>query len=410
MARTKKTPMQLPLGEGGNNGHSESIDEVGKTIDDLEKSTKVPNLNEEAVRMLGLLPEKDESLMIAQKNSQPDLVQNSGMDGINLITDKYHRASCLRLTKEEEIILSEPIDTASIEIRPDGLIYYPQVFARNKLNQAFGRGQWALIEHQVKHDEEHNKIYFEGSLYIRGHFVSKAWGENQYYPKKRDGTWNPRFSMASVHESAKSDCIVRCCKDLSIGKECWEPLFVRNWIQMFAVKVWRHEEQEFQWRRKDSPPFYDEDPNYRNKDKKPEKSPAPTKAKETKNPSDQKSEPKNQIRSKTEAEYKEALKQATMNNNMTELQLAWASIPADIKEKLQGYKDTCKEQIRSTIVKTPLTILSEEKTVLNTFDMIKTKKELSEFIGLNAEVIEVLYKKFPAIGTAYKQVSVRLNK
>jgi hypothetical protein len=171
----------------------------------------------------------------------------------------YTNASMLKISDEEQKLLQSSVDPNEVEIRPDGLLYLPQVFVRDKLNRVFGIGQWALLQHATPKDPDKDKLYFDGSLYVRGCFAARAVGEAEYHAE------NPLQSWASVYESAKSDCLVRCCKDLGIAKELWMPAFGRDWQKKFAVKVWREKTNNktggkgvFQWRRKDVDPFYDE--------------------------------------------------------------------------------------------------------------------------------------------------------
>lgn len=168
----------------------------------------------------------------------------------------YQNASGLSVTPDEQTRLLADFDESEIEIRPDGLIYLPQSFFRSRLNQVFGVGQWALVQHRTHRDD--NYLYFDGSLYVRGCFVARAMGEGQMHNENKMQSW------AGVYESAKSDCIVRCCKDLSIAAKLWQPAFARQWTDTHAVKVWQEYEKpdkfgkkgKFVWRRKDAPPFW----------------------------------------------------------------------------------------------------------------------------------------------------------
>ena len=87
----------------------------------------------------------------------------------NLSTNFYQKASELKISDEEQKKLQAEVDSNLIEIRPDGLIYYPQVFARQQLNDTFGVGQWALVQHAIT--KIGNILCFDGSLYIRGCFT-----------------------------------------------------------------------------------------------------------------------------------------------------------------------------------------------------------------------------------------------
>lgn len=222
-----------------------------------------------------------QELVPVQTETLPVNITTGEIERQDLSVQFYQNASTLKITKEEQLQLQEPVDPEDIEIRPDGLIYYPQVFARQKLNDTFGAGQWALIEHSTP--KINNTLCFVGSLYIRGCFVAKAIGEHEYWENNKNQSW------ASVYEAAKSDCLVRCCKDLGIGKELWQPKYGRAWVKEHAVKVFvkvkdrqsGKEETKVQWRRKDQDPYWNETgivPNQNAeppKQEKPEQKPAP---------------------------------------------------------------------------------------------------------------------------------------
>jgi len=95
--------------------------------------------------------------------------------------------------------------------------------------------------------KESNKVFYQGALFVNGQFVSEAIGEQDYYPN------NPQTSYATAAEAAKTDCLTRCCKDLGIAQELWDP--------QFAIKVWcdyigkGNGKSKYLWRRKDSPKF-----------------------------------------------------------------------------------------------------------------------------------------------------------
>ena len=169
----------------------------------------------------------------------------------------YEKASMLIIDEKESKILNEPFNEEDIEIRPDGLIYLPQTFWRERLNKSFGFGQWVLIPKSENIDKERNKMYLKGVLMVRGHFVSESVGEAEYHLSNRMQSW------ASVWESSKSDCITRCCKDLGIANELWKPEFINNWIEKYAIKVWLEPKKEgdkktIAWRKKKSNPFWNE--------------------------------------------------------------------------------------------------------------------------------------------------------
>lgn len=166
----------------------------------------------------------------------------------------FHGASMLTVTESEKRLLTEPVIESLVEIRPDGLLYLPQAFVRRKLNEVFGYGQWCLLRRNITVDKENGYVYYEGILMVRGFYVSEAVGEQPYF------TNNPQQSWASAVEAAKSDCIVRCCKDLGVASELWQPQFGREWQSNFAIQVWVEKSGQSKpaWRKKTSAPFWNE--------------------------------------------------------------------------------------------------------------------------------------------------------
>lgn len=167
----------------------------------------------------------------------------------------YRGASTLEISVKERDILEAPVDPTLIEIRPDGLLYLPQVFVRERLNAAFGPGQWAIIQNNISIIRD--TLCFDGSLFVRNHFVSRAMGEANYIKTNKMQSW------ATVYESSKSDTIARTCKDLGVAKELWQPGFCRDWQKMNAIEVYRTNGPKskgpgWYWRRKDVDPWYDE--------------------------------------------------------------------------------------------------------------------------------------------------------
>jgi hypothetical protein len=88
----------------------------------------------------------------------------------------------------------------------------------------------------------------EYALFCNGRFVSQATGEHTYYPT-RGG-----MSFGKACESAKSNALMRCCKDLGIASDLWDPQFVTKWKAEYAQEVWcenvRTKERRKLWQRK----------------------------------------------------------------------------------------------------------------------------------------------------------------
>lgn len=59
-------------------------------------------------------------------------------------TRSFHGLSSSPFTKEQADILQQPLDFNDIEIKPDGIVYLPEIKYRRILNRAFGPGGWGL--------------------------------------------------------------------------------------------------------------------------------------------------------------------------------------------------------------------------------------------------------------------------
>lgn len=84
------------------------------------------------------------------------------------------------------------------------------------------------------------------SSYCR--FVAQARGEMAYY--------GPEQVNAAV-EGCKSNAMMRCCKDLGVASELWDPRFIREFIKTYTKKVWVEnittKKKKQIWMRKDTP-------------------------------------------------------------------------------------------------------------------------------------------------------------
>jgi len=56
----------------------------------------------------------------------------------------FHGLSQEAFPKEAADILLAPVDPQSVEIKPDGIVYMPEIWYRRTLNKAFGPGAWGL--------------------------------------------------------------------------------------------------------------------------------------------------------------------------------------------------------------------------------------------------------------------------
>eukprot|EP01132_Coremiostelium_polycephalum_P007416 gene7416-9117_t len=127
-------------------------------------------------------------------------------------------------------ILMEDLNDQDIEIKPDGIIYLPEIKYRRILNEAFKPGGWAL-KPMGPPIVDNNTLIRPYALYCFGRYISEAIGEQPYY----EG-FNSNMSFATATEAAKSNALVRCCKDLGIGSSLWDPIFIRRWKSEYSVE------------------------------------------------------------------------------------------------------------------------------------------------------------------------------
>ena len=74
-----------------------------------------------------------------------------------------------------------------------------------------------------------NAQEYSGALYCLGRWVSQATG----------GCDSSYMSHADQVESAKTDCLTKCCKDLGMATELWEKTWREAWQAEYAEKKWQ---------------------------------------------------------------------------------------------------------------------------------------------------------------------------
>jgi hypothetical protein len=140
----------------------------------------------------------------------------------------FEGAASVAFSAEAAAVLAAPVNEAEVETKPNGIVYLPGVWYRRQLIRAFGPGAWALLPRQPARKMEEIVIY-PGALYILGRFVSEAVGECE-----------ARFGMsyASALEGARTDALTRCCKDLGMATELWDPDWREGWQAKWTTKEW----------------------------------------------------------------------------------------------------------------------------------------------------------------------------
>lgn len=174
----------------------------------------------------------------------------------------YAGAGMTKLPEEKANILTAPFKPEEIDILPTGELYITQVRYRSRLTKAFGPGGWCLVPmSDIKTSKKGSGLNLmrEFHLTAHGRFLSQAFGSQNYYENNAD------MDYASALDGMKSDALKRCCKDLSIGAECWDAAWAEQFRREYCVKVEVPERAGSQnykpaWRKKDRNPFKNERP------------------------------------------------------------------------------------------------------------------------------------------------------
>ncbi|PIL37410.1 hypothetical protein GSI_01104 [Ganoderma sinense ZZ0214-1] len=161
----------------------------------------------------------------------------------------YFGLSTQPFPREVAETLLAPVDPMDVEMKPDGLIYLPEIKYRRVLNKAFGPGGWGLAP-RSETNVGPRVVSREYALVCLGRLVGIARGEQEYFDPN---------GIPTATEACKSNALMRCCKDLGIASELWDPRFIREFKAKYCIDVFvedtRTKKKKKLWRRKDQPPF-----------------------------------------------------------------------------------------------------------------------------------------------------------
>ncbi|KAI0169279.1 Mgm101p-domain-containing protein [Hypoxylon sp. FL1284] len=143
-------------------------------------------------------------------------------------TQSYHGLGASAFAPETAAALQAPVAADDVEVKPDGIIYLPEIKYRRILNSAFGPGAWGLAPRGqlMVHEKLVTREY---ALVVHGRFVAQARGEQQYFSEE---------GVSTAAEGCKSNALMRCCKDLGIASELWDPRYIRKFMKEHAVQQW----------------------------------------------------------------------------------------------------------------------------------------------------------------------------
>ncbi|KAF1987240.1 Mgm101p-domain-containing protein [Aulographum hederae CBS 113979] len=143
-------------------------------------------------------------------------------------TISFHGLSSAAFSPEAAAHLLAPINPLDVEIKPDGIVYLPEIKYRRILNKAFGPGAWGLAP-RGETIVTGRSVTREYALVAHGRLVSIARGEQQYFDPE---------GIPTATEGCKSNALMRCCKDLGVASELWDPVFIRSFMEKNSKEVW----------------------------------------------------------------------------------------------------------------------------------------------------------------------------
>lgn len=126
----------------------------------------------------------------------------------------------LKLKDKQIAALRRPLDPSEIDWKPlvkDGPPILPYVShnpCRDRLDAAFGLGGWGMVPVGMPKEKD-GVIYVPFAMVVDGVPRIYAWGEQAYHDN------NKQMTYGDALEGAKSNAIVRCGKELGIGRELW---------------------------------------------------------------------------------------------------------------------------------------------------------------------------------------------
>ncbi len=155
----------------------------------------------------------------------------------DLTSSAYARASQLPLNPGESEALQANFPDEAFKPGAAGkenLIYIEHAFLRDRFNQVFGLGGWAIIPRSRWAEDyeftnsrnqrvQASRVYVEAMLLARGCFVAEAVGEMVYYKN------NDSQNFADAVEGAKTAAFRRCAKELGVGLQAWKKDWCEGW-------------------------------------------------------------------------------------------------------------------------------------------------------------------------------------
>lgn len=139
----------------------------------------------------------------------------------------------IKLSEDEERVLSEPVNIEDLRVKPTGAVYLSHPTYTRWFNRAFGRLGWA-IRPAANPRQSEKGILMPFLLYIHGKPVAFAFGEQDYYG---GGGGNRDQTYGDAVEATVASGLRRCAKRLGVGLELWDRSFTNQFLHEHCVKV-----------------------------------------------------------------------------------------------------------------------------------------------------------------------------
>ncbi|KAI9000736.1 mitochondrial genome maintenance MGM101-domain-containing protein [Trametes punicea] len=256
---TKNTPLKTPSAEASTTvgrGNPDIVETLPNTADEIDIPPETLSVLAESVLSSSVLRESPAPSSASAPPAFPAEFADSHAIGGSPKdpshpdwSRSYFGLSTQPFPKEVAEVLMTPIDPMDVEIKPDGLVYLPEIKYRRVLNKAFGPGGWGLAP-RSETNVGPRVVSREYALVCLGRLVAIARGEQEYFDPN---------GIPTATEACKSNALMRCCKDLGIASELWDPRFIREFKAKHCVEVFvedvRTKKKKKLWRRKDQPHF-----------------------------------------------------------------------------------------------------------------------------------------------------------
>lgn len=132
---------------GNGNGNKTTSNAVPKPAAAKPSFTAQTQKSRQTVTVPSNLLYKPSTIARSSSSSATDAAEaNTAEAGATIDwANSFHGISSKPVTEEQFNVLMQPLNERDIEVKPDGIIYLPEIKYRRRLNEAFGPMGWGLI-------------------------------------------------------------------------------------------------------------------------------------------------------------------------------------------------------------------------------------------------------------------------